>query len=166
MFLLHNFYIAIWVCSIRCQKGRVFFPGGGGTGGPIRQKFCQSPPPSDTCPRFWTKACPPSRGSSPKIRKILIHFCVKFDYFKAQKYLKKLYFMLKIEKNGLILHKVGSFGFSRIFFASPPHPTSSPSGTENFESPPHQKFREKTLKGGINWDQARNLTSQLWPKGI
>ena len=23
-------------------------------------------PPSDTCPRFWTKACPPSRGSSPK----------------------------------------------------------------------------------------------------
>ena len=24
---------------------------------------------------------PPSRGSSPKIQKILIHFCVKFDYF-------------------------------------------------------------------------------------
>ena len=37
--------------------------------------------PSDTCPRFWTKACPPSRGTSPKIWKILIHFCVKFDYF-------------------------------------------------------------------------------------
>ena len=37
--------------------------------------------------------------------------------------------MLKIAKNGLILHKLGSFGFSRIFFASPP---------------PIQKFREKS----------------------
>ena len=33
--------------------------------------------------------------------------------------------MLKIAKNGLILHQVGSFGFSQIFFASfPPLPPS------------------------------------------
>ena len=32
--------------------------------------------------------------------------------------------MLKIAKNGLILHLVGSFGFSRIFFASSPPPPS------------------------------------------
>ena len=44
---------------------------------------------------------------------------------------------------------MGSFGFSAIFFASPPpHPTSSPSGTDGdrkFWVPPHQNFREKTL---------------------
>ena len=45
---------------------------------------------------------------------------------------------------------MGSFGFSQIFFASPPppirlRPRRGPTGTENFESPPHQKFREKTL---------------------
>ena len=28
--------------------------------------------------------------------------------------------MLKIAKNGLILHLMGSFGFSQIFYASPP----------------------------------------------
>ena len=83
------------------------------------------PPPSsnffsiplfDTCPHFWTKACPPppSQGSSPKIWEIQIYFCVKFDYFYAQKYLKKLYFMLNIAKNGLILLQ------SDLFCKSPP----------------------------------------------
>ena len=41
---------------------------------------------------------------------------------------------------------MGIFGFRRIFFASPPPPphlTSSPSGTENFESPPPIKNLEK-----------------------
>ena len=43
-----------------------FFPGGP----PHPAKILPIPPPSDTCPRFWTKACPPpSRGSSPKIWK-------------------------------------------------------------------------------------------------
>ena len=43
---------------------------------------------------------------------------------------------------------MGSFGFSRIFSQVPPiwlRPHWGPTGTENFESPPHQKFREKTL---------------------
>ena len=43
---------------------------------------------------------------------------------------------------------MGSFGFSQIFFASSPSPyrlcpCRGPTGTENLESPPHQKFREK-----------------------
>ena len=44
---------------------QVFFLGGTG-GPPIWQKFCQSPPPSDTCPRFWTKACPPQPRFVPE----------------------------------------------------------------------------------------------------
>ena len=50
---------------------------------------------------------------------------------------------------------MGSFGFSWIFFASPPpppirlHPRRGPMETENFESP-HQKFREKTLTCHVN----------------
>ena len=54
-----------------------FFPGGG-TGGvpPIRRKFCQSPPPSDTCPRFWTKACPPQPRFVPENLKNLNTFFV------------------------------------------------------------------------------------------
>ena len=47
-----------------------FFPGGDG-GNPIRQNFCQSPP-IDTCPRFWTKACPPPAEVRPR----------KFEKFK------------------------------------------------------------------------------------
>ena len=55
-------------------------------GPPHPAKILPIPPPSDTCPRFWTKACPPpSRGSSLKIWKIWIHFCVKFDYFSTLK---------------------------------------------------------------------------------
>ena len=61
--------------------------------------------------------------------------------------------MLKISKNGLILHKlVGSFGFSQIFFVSPPHPTSSPSvpdGDRKFWVPPPIKNLEKKPWLGI-----------------
>ena len=37
---------------------RVFFPGGTGGFPPSGENFANSPT-SDTCPRFWTKACPP-----------------------------------------------------------------------------------------------------------
>ena len=48
----------------------------------------------------------------------------------------------------------GQFWLSLIFFASPPplirlRPRRGPMGTENFESPPHQKFREKNPAGCI-----------------
>ena len=48
------------ICSVSvfCVYMHGFFSLGGTGGSPIRWKFCQSPP-SDTCPRFWTKACPP-----------------------------------------------------------------------------------------------------------
>ena len=60
--------------------------------------------------------------------------------------------MLKIAKNGLILHYVGSFGFSRIFFRKPPplrlRPRRGPTGTKNFEFPPPIKnLEKKTLAG-------------------
>ena len=77
-----------------------FFPGGL----PHPAKTL-SIPISDTCPHFWTKACPPPAEVRPrKFEKLKYNFCVKFDYFLAQKYLKKLDFMLKITKNGQILH--------------------------------------------------------------
>ena len=58
--------------------------------------------------------------------------------------------MLKIAKNGLILHQVGSFGFSLIFFTSPPPPSDfipvrDRQGPQVLSPPPHQEFREKTL---------------------
>ena len=53
--------------------------------------------------------------------------------------------MLKIAKNGLILHQVGSFGFSQIFFLQVPPPQSDFVPVEDRRgpkilSPPHQKF--------------------------
>ena len=63
-----------WLTILRIAG---FFPGGGS---PIRRKFCQSPHPT-LVPVFGPRLVPPSRGSSPKMWKIWIHFCVKFDYF-------------------------------------------------------------------------------------
>ena len=56
----------------RSTGNQGLFPGGTG-GSPHRQKFCQSPP-SDTCPRFWTKACPPKPRFVPENLKNLITF--------------------------------------------------------------------------------------------
>ena len=54
--------------------------------------------------------------------------------------------MLKIAKNGLILHWVDSFGFSQIFLASSPPPIRfHPRRGPKILSSPHQKFRDKTL---------------------
>ena len=59
--------------------------------------------------------------------------------------------MLKIAKNGLILHKVGSFGFSQIFFASPspiqPRPRRKLTWQEpKILSPPIKNLEKKTLE--------------------
>ena len=43
-------------CVVRTRTYQGFFPGGTG-GPPSSENFAN--PPSDTCPRFWTKACPP-----------------------------------------------------------------------------------------------------------
>ena len=58
--------------------------------------------------------------------------------------------MLKIAKNDLILHYVGSYGFSRIFLQVPPSdfvPVGDRRGPKIL-SPLHQKFREKNPEGG------------------
>ena len=58
-------------CVILTVLCRVFFPGVGLGGPPIRRKFCQFPPPHLTLvPVFGPRLVPPSRGSSPKIWKI------------------------------------------------------------------------------------------------
>ena len=64
--------------------------------------------------------------------------------------------MLKIAKNGLILHKVGIFGFSLIFFASlpPPPPPSDfvlvgDRRGQKILSPPIKNL-EKNLCGVLN----------------
>ena len=58
--------------------------------------------------------------------------------------------MLKIAKNGLILHLLGSFGFSQIFFASPPPPYDFvPIGDRRgpkILSSPIKNFEKKTLR--------------------
>ena len=117
-------------------------------GPPIRRKFCQSPP-SDTCPRFWTKACPPPAEVRPrKFERFKYIFVSNLTTFKLKSTFKKLHYMPKIAKNGLILHLAGSFGFSQIFFASPPPSDFVPVGDRRgpkILSPPHQKFREKNL---------------------
>ena len=51
--------------------------------------------------------------------------------------------MLRIAKNSIILHKVGSFGFSRIFSQVPPPIDFVPIGDEKILSPPPIKNLEK-----------------------
>ena len=71
-----------------------FFPGGLG-GPPIRRKFCQSPP-SDTCPRFWTKACPPPAEVRPqKVEKFEYIFVSNLTTSKLKSTLKSCISCLK-----------------------------------------------------------------------
>ena len=61
--------------------GLGFFPWGD-WGSLHPAKILSIPSPSDTCPRFWTKACPPSAEVCPqKFDKFKYIFRVKFDYF-------------------------------------------------------------------------------------
>ena len=74
---------------------RVFFLGGTGGVPPIRRKFCQSPP-SDTCPRFWTKACPPPAEVCPrKFEKFKYIFVWNLTTFKLKSTLKSCISCLK-----------------------------------------------------------------------
>ena len=67
--------------------------------------------------------------------------------------------MLKIAKNGLILH-MGSFGFSHFFRKSPPpirlRPRRGPTGTENFESQPIKNLEKKP------WLDCWNVLFHAW----
>ena len=78
-----------------------FFPGGQGS--PIWRKFCQSP--------IWNLSPFLDQGLSPqaevrprKFETFKYTFVSNLTTFKLKSNFKKLYFMLKIAKNGLILH--------------------------------------------------------------
>ena len=102
IFWLINFdYFAVWclpgglTLTHKCYPPRVFFLGGDWGGPPIRRKFCQSPP-SDTCPRFWTKACPPPAEVRPrKFEKFKYIFVSNLTTFKLKSTLKSCISCLK-----------------------------------------------------------------------
>ena len=131
-----------WSHGIIFGRCRVFSWGGLGVP-PSGENFANPPPPSNTCPRFWTKACPPPAEVRPrKFEKFKYIFVLNLTTFQLKSTLKSCISCLKWPNFALS----GQFWLQSDFFhKSPPHPTTSPSGTENFESP-HQKFREKTLR--------------------
>ena len=85
-----------YVCT--SPMHRVFFLGGGGgwgTGGPpIRRKFCQSPHLT-LVPVFGPRLVPPSRGSSPKIRKFKYILVSNLTTFQLKSTLKSCISCLK-----------------------------------------------------------------------
>ena len=89
-----------WGYNIHTYQG--FFPGGGLGGPPIWQKFCQSPHPTLVLV-FGPRLVSPSWSSTPNF-KILNTFLCQIWLLLSSKVPFKLYFMLKIAKNGLILH--------------------------------------------------------------
>ena len=77
-------------------KGQGFFPGGGLGGSPPSGKNFANPPPSDTCPRFWTKACPPPAEVRPrKFEKFKYIFVLNLTTFKLKSTLKSCISCLK-----------------------------------------------------------------------
>ena len=117
-----------------------FFSWGGDWGGPPSwRKFCQSPP-SDTCPRFWTKACPPPAEIRPrKFEKFKYIFVSNLTTFKLKSTLKTCISCLKWPNFALS----GQFWLQSDFFRKSPIRLRSrrgPTGTENFESPPPSKI--------------------------
>ena len=78
-------------------EDRVFFLGGGGDWGvpPSGENF-DNPPPSDTCPRFWTKACPPPAEVRPrKFEKFKYIFVSNMTTFQLKSTLKSCISCLK-----------------------------------------------------------------------
>ena len=64
-----------------------FFPGG--TGGSPHPAKILPIPPSDTCPRFWTKACPPPAEVRPwKFEKFKYIFVSNLNTVKLKSTLK------------------------------------------------------------------------------
>ena len=67
----------------RTQQG--FFPGGDWGGSPHPTKILPIPPPSDTCPRFWTKTCsPPAEVRPRKFEKFKYIFVSNLTTFKLK----------------------------------------------------------------------------------
>ena len=62
----------LYLCILAVDR-RVFSWGGLGGSPPSGKNFA-NPPPSDTCPHFWTKACPPQPRLVPENLKNLNTF--------------------------------------------------------------------------------------------
>ena len=76
-----------------------FFSWGGTGGSPPSGKNFANPPPSDTCPRFWTKACPPPAKVRPrKFEKFKYIFVSNLTTFKLKSTLKSCISCLKQQK--------------------------------------------------------------------
>ena len=99
----HNLPVDIYFFTIRTHFINVHFvllrPGffsWGDWGVPHPAKILPIPPPSDTCPRFWTKACPPPAKIRPrKFEKFKYISVSNLTNFSAQKYLKNCISCLK-----------------------------------------------------------------------
>ena len=134
----------------QCQHQSFFL---GGTGGPpIRWKFCQSPHPTPV-PVFGPRLVPTQPRFIPENLKNLNTFLCQIWLLLSSKVPLKSVLQLKIAKNGLILIRwavLASVGFfSQV---SPPPSDFAPVGDRwrpKILSPPHQKFREKTLSTSI-----------------
>ena len=106
------------------MRDQGFFMGGLGWSPPSGENFVN--PPIDTCPRFWTKACPPPPAEvrPQKFEKFKYIFVSNLTTFKLKfKFLKKLYFMLKIAKKWPNFALGGQFRLQSDFFRKSPPPS-------------------------------------------
>ena len=123
-----------------------FFPGGVGV--PHPAKILPIPSPIRQLSSFLDQGLsPPAEVRPRKVEKLNEYiFVSNLTISKLKSTLKKLYFMFKIAKNGLILQLSGQFCLQSDFFCkSPPPIRLRPRWGPKILSPPHQKFREKTL---------------------
>ena len=130
-----------------------FFRGGGGGGGaggsPHPAKILPIPPIRHLSPFLDQGLSPPAEVRPRKFEKFKYIFVSNLTTFKLKSTLKSCVSCLKFSKKWPNFALVGSFGFSRIFFASSPPSDFVPVGPRRgpkILSPPHQKFREKTLR--------------------
>ena len=152
-----------WVPDAKRRGPGIF----GGTGVPSSGKNVVNPPPIDTCPRFWTKAChPPAEVRPWKFEKFKYIFVSNLTTFNLINNLKSCISCLNSKKWPNF-----ALGFSQIFFASPPirlRPLRGPTGTNNFESPPIKNLGKTlgplkvlTLEGGVFEKMATNFPGKI-----
>ena len=79
------------VCKEIIYTSGFFFRGGTGGFPPSGKNFV-NPPPSNTCPRFWTMACPPPAEVRPqKFEKFKYIFVSNLTTFKLKSTLKAVF---------------------------------------------------------------------------
>ena len=87
-FWSRKFDTGLYILNQKHVKIQGFIPGGLGVP-PSSKNFVN--PPSDTCPRFWTKACPPpppAEVGPRKFKKLKYIFASNLTTFKLKSTLK------------------------------------------------------------------------------